>query len=472
MTLHLAAVLNGTEGRALEPSDTALRTARLDVADLARPISGVVIDSRLVEPASIFVALPGAAADGHNHLVEAWSKGASAALVSRTEVDVPLQRNQLVIRVPDTLTALQGLAAYWRAQHRLAVVAVTGSVGKTTAKEVIASLLQQSFLTLRNQGNLNTEIGLPLTLLNLRSEHRAAVLEMGMYAAGDIALLAEIARPEVGVVTNVAPVHLERMGSIERIAAAKAELVNHLPAHGLAVLNADDPWTLAMGRAARVEACLIGFDEAADFRATNVELDGLTGVRFDLRAEGRLMSIRAPIPGRHTVYAILAAAAVARRLGLGWDHIVDGLRRVQTVGRQQITRSGAMTIIDDSYNAAPMSVTAALELLGMASGRRIAVLGDMLELGAEEEQAHRQVGARAAKVADWLVVRGDRSNWIADAALDGGLKSERIRRVASNEQAIEQVRDIASAGTSCSVLVKGSLGMHMKEVVDGLAGPA
>jgi UDP-N-acetylmuramoyl-tripeptide--D-alanyl-D-alanine ligase len=488
MTLDVAAVLNGTVAAVLvvEP-DGSLTSRALQVAELQHEFAHIRIDSRVVSRADLFLALPGTRADGHEFVEAAFAAGARGAIVSRVpEGDHPLARcegtdhprDRFLFVVPDTPAALQQLARYWRKRHSARVIGVTGSIGKTTTKEVVSAVLATKWPVLKNSANLNSEIGLPLTLMDLRAEHRVAVLEMGMYARGDITLLAKIAEPEVGMVTTVAPVHLERMGSIEAIAREKSRLIAALPSDGLAVLNADDPWTRAMAHASgSAPATLVGLHPAADYRASDIEAHGLEGSSFTLCAEGKCLEIRTSIPGTHTLHAFLGAAAVARSLDMSWAEVKDALESIRIDIRQRIHRRGDhVLIIDDSYNAAPMSMHASLALLDASPGTKIAVLGDMLELGPMEEQAHREVGERAAHVADWLVIRGKRSEWLAESAELHGLPSERVVRPATNQDAvaaIERIITSAPADTSqptvdWAILVKGSRGMEMEEIVAGL----
>jgi UDP-N-acetylmuramoyl-tripeptide--D-alanyl-D-alanine ligase len=476
VTFTLATVLAATGAHAvrLAPADSpGGSNGYLDVADLEASFSGVAIDSRRVAEGSLFVALPGERTDGHDHVGEALIRGARGALVSRLPSGLPdADGNRYLLQVEDPLRALQQLAADWRSGHRARVIGITGSIGKTTTKEIVAQVLSVNGPVLKSAANLNTEIGLPLTLMDLRPEHWVAVLEMGMYAPGDIALLASIARPDIGIVTNVAPIHLERMGSIERIARAKSELVAGLDANGLAVLNGDDPWTRAMAHTSgTAPALLVGRAEDCHYRAFDLESHGLQGMTFIVNAEGQRVRFHTSIPGAHLVHALLSAIAAGRRLGLSWPALQEAIAAARLDERQRIIRGEQAMIIDDSYNAAPMSVRAALGLLRDAPGTKIAVLGDMLELGPLEEEAHREVGQCAAAVADWLVARGQRSDWIADEAARSGMPAGRVRRAADNAEAAQIVREIMGSPMGeapFAILVKGSRGMRMEEVVTDL----
>lgn len=471
MRFDLAFVLRATGATACRLEAGTLRQGALSPADLIRPVSEVTIDSRSVAPDSLFVALPGERVDGHDFVPQALTAGALACLVTRLPEAVTLPDPRYLLDVPDTLTALQRLASCRRQESDAEVVGITGSIGKTTTKEILSAILATEFPVLKSDANLNTEIGLPLMLLRLRPEHRVAVLEMGMYVPGDIGLLARVARPRIGVVTNVAPIHLERAGSIERIARGKSELVTELPADGLAVLNGDNVWTRAMASTSGLaRSVLFGLSDDCEYRALEVRARGLEGVSFTLEAEGRRLLMRTSVPGTHTVSAYLAAIAVARELGMSWGQISDAVEAVRLDTRQRIIKKDDVVIIDDSYNAAPMSVNAALELLRESPGSKIAVLGDMLELGPEEEAAHRAVGQRAAGIADWLVARGPRSNWIADEAARRGMLPERVRHVPDNASAVAVVGEIVRepSAQGWAILVKGSRGMRMEEVVSSL----
>ncbi|MGQ9516041.1 MAG: UDP-N-acetylmuramoyl-tripeptide--D-alanyl-D-alanine ligase [Anaerolineae bacterium] len=448
-----------------------------------RPIAGVVIDSRQAGAGTLFVALKGERDDGHNYVGDAFRNGAMMALVDHV-VDVPAPVVDLrqpaeavelsipcCLLVDNTLEALQRLAAYWRSQFDVRVVGITGSVGKSTTKEMVWSVLRRRFRTLRSEGNYNNEIGLPLTLLRLDDTHERVVLEMGMYALGEIRQLAQIARPVIGVVTNVGPTHLERLGSIERIARAKRELVESLPADGFAVLNKDDPLVCAMAECTPARVFYYGLDPSADVWASDIESRGLEGISFRLHYRGETLHIRIPLLGRHSVHTALAAAAVGLIEGESWEEIVTGLQ--DTSAHIRLVATPGMNdsiILDDTYNASPASSLAALNLLAELDGRRIAVLGDMLELGDYEEVGHRKVGLRARDVAAKLIAVGWRARLIAEEALSAGMPAADVYSVDTNQEAIELLRSIVQPGDI--ILVKGSRGMKMEEIVAALGRPA
>src|SRR5918992_2874967 len=314
---------------------------------------GASVDSRRTSPGSIFVALRGEHADGHAFVTDALRAGAVAALVERP-VELPDDmRSAPQVVVADALRALQELAAWWRSRYAVRVVGITGSTGKTIAKEITADVLSRGLTTLRNEGNLNSETGLPITLLRLEPRHEAAVLEMSMYTVGEIARLAEIARPEIGVVLAVHPTHLERAGSIERIAAAKAELPAALPHDGLAVLNADDPRVAAMAQVTAAPVRTFGLGPSAEVGASDIVSHGLAGTEFTVRAPWATRRIRSATPGTHLVPHALAALAVADRLGVRMDDAAEALAAGSHADhRMQIVEatSGA-TLVDDTYNA-------------------------------------------------------------------------------------------------------------------------
>ncbi len=432
---------------------------------------GAAVDSRHVTEGSCFVALPGERTDGHAFIDHAVRAGASVVLVDRA---VEPSVAAAVVQVPDTLAALQELAAWWRSRHDVRVVGITGSTGKTIAKEITADVLARCVTVLRNEGNLNSETGLPMTLLRLEPQHQAAVLEMSMYTTGEIARLAEIARPEVGVVLAVHPTHLQRAGSIEKIAEAKSELPAALPADGLAVLNADDPRVAAMDGVTRARVSTFGLGPLADVRATELESRGIHGTAFTINAPWGRRRMLNGTPGRHLVPHALAAAIVAERFAVPLDEVAAALEQGSHAEHRMAvgeTTSGA-TVIDDSYNASPVSVSAALDFLAetpiRVGRRRLAVLGDMLELGADEERLHREIGTKAAQLVDGLVTVGQRGRWIADAARHAGLASIAISDTA--DEAVEIVERALAPQPGDLLLVKGSRGIELDRLVAALEG--
>ncbi|MDQ6669311.1 MAG: UDP-N-acetylmuramoyl-tripeptide--D-alanyl-D-alanine ligase [Chloroflexota bacterium] len=440
-------------------------------ADRGPRLSKLVVDSRAVTPGALFVALRGATHDGHAFVAQALADGAAAALVERVPEKRP-DRAALVV-VPSTPAALAAMARYALDQYPdLTVVGITGSLGKTTTKEVVAGVLSSRCQVLKSEGNLNSEIGLPMTVLNgLHARDQPceiAVLEMAMYQLGDIRLLARLARPRIGVVTCVLPIHLERVGTIEGIQQAKQELVEELPADGVAVLNADDPRVRQMARATSARVVRFGVSEIADVRAEHVDSHGLDGVVFDVLHAGQRRQVRLPLLGAHSVHAALAATSVALELGFSLGDAASALEGLSPTLRLLVVDGvNGSRILDDSYNASPESVLAALNLLRELPGnRKIGVLGDMLELGTEEQASHLRVGARAAEVLDLLIVYGPRSKVTADAARRAGLAPSQVFEAATHADIIERLR--AWLGPGDDVLVKGSLAMGMRGVVEGI----
>jgi UDP-N-acetylmuramoyl-tripeptide--D-alanyl-D-alanine ligase len=459
-TIRLDELLNAVGGRLQGPTSV-------------EGITGATVDSRRVTPGSCYVALQGERVDGHRFVADAVRAGAVAALVSRP-VELPAGMHPAVIQVSDPLVALGELAAWWRRRHAVRVVGITGSTGKTIAKEITADVLATSLNVLRNEGNLNSETGLPMTLLRLEPSHEAAVLEMSMYTVGEIAWLAEIARPEVGVVLAVHPAHLERAGSIERIAQAKSELPAALPSDGLAVLNADDPRVAAMAGVTSAPVRTFGLGPSAEVRAEGVVSHGLDGTEFTLVAPWATRRLRSGTPGAHLVPHALAAAAVAERFAVPLDEVERALAAGSTAPHRMQVFEGAAgsTIVDDSYNASPISMAAALEFLAETplrpNGRRIAVLGDMLELGPDEERLHREMGAKAAGTADALVAVGTRGAWLAEAARESGLA--RVLVVADADEAAEVIDRELAPNPADVILVKASRGIGLDHTVQLLRG--
>ncbi len=454
-------------GEAISADELVRLTGGRLLARSDRPVRGGAVDSRAVRPSNLFVALPGERTDGHTFLPAAVAAGASALLVTRPIGDPAALGDVSVIRVADGVAALGAVAAGWRRRFDPLVVGITGSIAKTLTKEAVATVLAHRFRTLRSAGNQNNEIGLPLTLLELGPEHEAAVLEMGMYVGGEIADLAAMGRPSIGVVTAVQPVHLSRIGSLEAIESAKGELLEALPPTGTAVLNADDPIVRRMGARSAARPLTYGFADDADVGAEAVVSAGSGGMRFTLRANGESRPATTPSLGRLSVHNGLAAAAVGLAAGLTLDEIVRGLALGWSAPhRMTLVRLADVTVIDDSYNASPGSVAAALEVLRDLPGRSVAVLGEMLELGDAHDEGHRAVGDAAGRSAALLVVVGSAAGAIATAAADAGLALDRIHVVPDAAVALDVLRPRLRDGDV--VLVKGSRGIGLDALVDAL----
>jgi UDP-N-acetylmuramoyl-tripeptide--D-alanyl-D-alanine ligase len=428
--------------------------------------TGYSIDSRTVRPGELFFAVRGEKMDGHDFVQQALEKGAVAAVVAREKLDGFSSQTGLIV-VEDTLVALQALAKAVRRLWGKPLIAVTGSAGKTTTKEAIAQVLSSRFHVLKSEGNFNNHFGLPLMLLKLEPEHDAAVVEMGMSHRGEIAALAEIAQPETGVVTNVAPVHLEFFSSVAEIACAKYELIESLPAKGTAVLNADDEYVSQFGRDFKGRVITYGFASTATVRADDLKSLGEKGSAFDIVVGDRREPATLPLVGSHNVYNALAATAVALERGLTLNEIVSSLPSLAPADKRgQVVRIGNITVINDCYNSNPKALAAMVDALaGMPAQRRIVVAGEMLELGPRGDALHRESGKHiAAKGIDILLgVRGLASHMV-EAAQQEGIDAE---FVATPEEAgtwlAEQTRD------GDVVLLKASRGVKLEKALEKLS---
>ena len=449
-------------------------------------ITEAVIDSRQTIPGSLFVAIPGEKADGHDFVGEAFKRGASFALIQQ-DVDASYRTFDLrpvssadsyagvdfsiplCLRVDNTVSSLQQIARFWRRKLDLRVIGITGSVGKSTTKEMVAEVLNTRYRTLKSPGNLNNEIGLPMTMTRLSSGYQHAVMEMGFYVPGEIAFLCDIALPQVGVVTNVGTVHAERAGSQEAIARGKAELVQALPPapEGVAILNFDDPWVRKMEEKTKARVFFYGLSPEAHLWADRVEGLGLEGIRFRMHYQDETLHVKIPLIGRHSVHTALRAAAVGLVEGMNWQEIIEGLSQGHTQLRLVAVRSeGGALLLDDTYNASPESMLAALNLLDELDGRKVAVLGDMLELGPYERGGHEMVGLRAGQVADVLLTLGERAHIIAEAARRGNGKKKSIVEFDELEPLVEWLK--TNLTKKDVVLIKGSHGLRMDRITSSL----
>ena len=461
------------------PSFDPLSLARAVEGRLLRAgnaeIRGAAVDSRKVERGNVFFALPGERTDGHRFLLDAARNGAAALVVSRAPDSVDTagferlpDGGPAVVQASDGLAALHRAAAAWRDNFEPLVVGVTGSLAKTSTKEQIAEVLSERWTVLRNRANENNEIGLPLTLLRLSPDDDVAVLEMGMYEPGDIALLAALAQPQIGVVTAVRGTHLVRAGSIEAIERGKRELIDALPARGTAVLNADDPRVSAMADTRPdVRVSRYGFESSADITAADIVSLGADGMRFTLKTPAGEIEVTSPALGRHSVHNALAAAAVGVATGTDLQTIAAGLARPLSLPhRTVLLRAGDWQLLDDSYNAAPDTMVAALDLLASLPGRHVAVLGEMLELGDGSDDAHRAVGRHAARTSDFLVAVGPTAPLYAEAAIDAGMAQAAVVSAADRETALVRLEALLRPGDV--VLLKASRGAELDRLVDEL----
>ncbi len=424
---------------------------------------GYSIDSRTVGPGQLFFAVKGERLDGHEFVESALARGAVAAVVRQDQLGRYPKRARL-LAVEDTLVALQTLAMAVRKLWGKPVAGVTGSMGKTTTKEAIAHVLSARFRVLKSEGNFNNHFGLPLMLLKLEPEQDVAVIEMGMSHAGEIRALAKIAEPEIGVVTNVAPVHLEFFDSVAGIARAKYELIESLPAGGTAVLNSDDEYVSQFGRDFKGKVVMYGTRATADVRAENIRNRGAEGSEFDVVVGGVRERATLPLVGEHNVLNALAAVAVGLERGLKPSEAVGALAELAAADKRgEVVRLGNITVINDCYNCNPKALDAMVDALaGMAAGRRLVVAGAMLELGPSEEELHRRAGAHMAekKIDVLLGVRGP-AEAMVEAARQAGMRAE---FVSTPEEAGEWLAREARDGDV--VLMKASRGVKLEKALE------
>lgn len=417
-------------------------------------VTEVTTDSRTAKAGSLFIPLRGETFDGHDFILKALEGGAVCAFSQR-----PVEGAHCLIRVADTLDALGRLAAYYRSLFRIPIIAITGSVGKTTTKDIIASVLEQKYRVLKTEGNYNNHIGVPLTLFRLEEFHQAAVVEMGMSGFGEIRHLAEIARPDIAVITNIGVSHIENLGSRENIMRAKCEIFDYLKKGGVAVLNADDDLLPQIDGQIPFHKRWYGIRNQRDLYATEIVPVGITGSRCTVHTPHGSFAAEIPLPGEHMVLNALAAAAVGMDMGLTLQEIAAGIAGfVPTKMRMAITKTAAgMTIMNDAYNANPVSMKAAIDVLARAEGRKVAILGDMFELGSYAEEMHREVGRYALeKGIDVLVCIGPNARYMAEAP--GAMHYETQEEFWNKGLAFLQKND--------TILVKASRGMHFERTVE------
>ncbi|HYI12794.1 MAG TPA: UDP-N-acetylmuramoyl-tripeptide--D-alanyl-D-alanine ligase [Thermoanaerobaculia bacterium] len=441
--------------------------------DPSATTSSVIIDSREIKPEAVFFAVKGERLDGHDYVAQALEKGAVGAVVSR----VPEGIDKAIIQVDDTTKALQRMASSIRDRYDVLLIGITGSAGKTTTKEMIATLVSTERRTHKSWGNFNNQIGAPLCLDNMPDDAQVVVSEMGMNHAGEIAEIAGLMRPDIGVYTNVAPVHIEFFGTIEKIAAAKRELLENLRPGGTVIVNNDNEHVVRISRDYDGPKVTYGVTNEAGYRATNIRERGLLGTRFTLVAEGASRELELVLPGRHNLDNLLAAIATARAAGISWEGIERGVAEIKPAyHRGVIIPCRGATIYDDTYNSNPYALGRTLELMTQADvtlpgqpqaavlrGRRIAVIGDMLELGEQELQFHRDAGKAIPRSIDVVVGVGKRAPALLDGAREAGFTDSQLHHFANAEEAGEFLKGEIREGDL--VLLKGSRGVGLDKAV-------
>ncbi|MHB8092580.1 MAG: UDP-N-acetylmuramoyl-tripeptide--D-alanyl-D-alanine ligase [Syntrophales bacterium] len=434
---------------------------------------GISTDTRTLETGNLFVALQGENFDGSDYLTKAIQKGAAGLLIQidRQSKLATVPENVPALGVSSALQAYGAIASRWRKNFTIPLVAVTGSSGKTTTKEMLAAIVSRTMKTLKTEGNLNNQIGLPLTLLKLRKEHQLAVVEMGTNSPGEIAKLAAIATPDIGLITNIGPAHLEGFGSLQAIAEEKGSLWTMMAGKGTAIINNDDTAVASLALRWEGKRLSFGLNDGADITARNIANAGVEGAHFDLFLDGIAIPVFLAVTGRHNVKNALAAAAAAWALGLSREEIAAGLGDFRPVsGRTEICKlaNGAHLIID-TYNANPGSVAEALRNLQelQQRGKAVAILGDMLELGKASEKWHREIGTIvAAGTINSLFLKGELTKSLAEAAIKDGFPADNITFFEKPEEVVSRLRPILKKGDW--VLIKGSRKMKMETVAEGI----
>lgn len=450
-----------TKGRVLWPEEMP-QAVREAVAQ--KEAAGVVVDSRLADKDKVFIALRGERADGHDFIAAALEQGALFVLCERP----PQALTGPCLLVDSCMDAMRECAAFYREQLDLKVVGITGSVGKTTTKEFIASVLEQKYRVGKTEKNFNNEIGLPLTIFQLTSEQEAAVLEMGINHFGEMRRLSYMAKPDVCVMTNIGQCHLEYLGSRDGILKAKSEIFDFMKADGFVCVNGDDDKLSELGEIHGKRPYTFGLGKERDVFAASVTSEGLRGSRVAVGGSAGEFEARIPLPGEHMAYNALAAALVGWLFGLDAQEIKKGIEAVSSLkGRSHIVTAGSRTIIDDCYNANPDSVRAALELLSLGTSRRVAVLGDMFELGGKEEQMHRSTGAWAVGKADCLICIGKLSKFMYEGAIEAnGDGSMEVRYFETKEAFFHEMEELFREDDT--ILIKASHGMAFEEITKRL----
>lgn len=431
---------------------------------ISETVKGVELDSRKLKEAYLFIATKGERVDGHSFISQAFEKGCLGVVCEK----LPENPAGPCILVEDSFKALQDIAAYYREQLQIKVVGITGSVGKTSTKEVIATTLAQKYCVLKTEGNFNNEIGLPLTILKIRKEHEVAVLEMGINHFGEMHRLSRMAKPDVCVITNIGQCHLEFLGDRDGVLKAKTEMFDFMNREGVVCLNGEDDKLRTITQVYGKKPIFFGKSDFCDIRAVDVENYGLDGSAANIKEknpnrEQQMWQVRIHVPGEHMVMNAMAAVAVGRTLGMSEEEMAAGIAQTTSVGgRSNIIRTEKYTIIDDCYNANPVSMKAAVELLATASTRKVAILGDMFELGENEKKLHHEVGSFIAdKNIEVVICVGALAKEIYLGAKDGNAK---CYHYLTKQEMLAEVMDVLQKGDT--ILVKASHGMGFQQLVE------
>lgn len=429
-----------------------------------REVSSVVIDSRKIEKDSLFIALKGARSDGHSFIPKAIADGALCAV---SEQDLGSQTFPYIL-VSSCAQALKDIAEHYRKSLSIRVIGISGSVGKTSTKEMIASVLGQKYKVLKTEGNFNNEIGLPLTVLRIREEHEAAVLEMGISDFGEMSRLAKVARPDICVITNIGCAHLENLKSRDGILKAKTEMFAYMNPNGVILFNGDDDKLRSFSPENGIQPIYFGLDESLSFHAGETEDLGLDGTRAVLVTPRSCFTAHIPIPGKHMIYNALAGTAAGYALGMNDEEIRSGIEAlVPLAGRNNLIKTKSLSIIDDCYNANPASMKSSLDVLAKAQGRTVAILGDMFELGSQKESMHYEIGQYAAKTGvQVLICIGELAGQIAEGAAQAQRETIEIYHYATKSEFFSNLENILKPQDT--ILVKASHGMEFPEVVKRL----
>lgn len=447
---------------------------RLDVADIVKAtdgqlicgepdfvISGITTDSRKAGRNMLFVPLVGENNDGHDYIGNAFENGADVIITHR---DIPKRDGKSIIKVKDTRTALGDIARFYKEKYNLPTVAVTGSVGKTTTKDMISSVLTMKYNTVKTQGNFNNDIGLPLTVFRLEHKHEALVLEMGMSHFGEIHYLASIAKPDIAVITNIGMSHIENLGSQENICRSKLQICDFFDENGVLIVNGDDKFLNKKWN--DIKTITYGIENKnCDYVAENIQNLGINGTKFDVMIDGKRYTPEVKVAGVHNVYNALASIAVGRIMGVKTEDILDGIKEFQLTGmRMEIKHFEDVTVIDDCYNSAPDSIKAALSVLSdISAKRKIAILGDVLEMGDFAEKELYSIGKNLPKI-DLLITVGDIAKYIADGAEDAGFTAVKSFDTVDETIAFLENEDLEDE----AILIKASRAMRFERIVKAL----